>query len=156
MKDDPALRHRIRAAFEKPVSVWVKVTPKGFLLEGACSPLKDLEGRVVGLRLVRKLFRNGALACHSPDGIRARNGTLCSQCLHALCRPQLRVRLASPTTISIFDLAGRSADNLLALEELAEAEGLDLVDLVLRLTVTDHGSWGEVRFQRLYQEGGGP
>lgn len=153
---DPGLRDRIREAFERPVSAWVRVTPKGFLLEGESSPREDLEGRVLQVRLVRKLFRNGAIACQSPDGIRARDGTLCSQCLHPMCRPQLRIRLAARTVSSILDLSGRSAENLLALQDMAEAEGLDLVDLVLRLKVTDQGSWGEVRFERLPPQGDRP
>ncbi len=154
MRDfDPGLKSRIREAFEKPVTLWVKITPTGFLLEGEDSPIRDLEGRVIRVQLVRKLFRRGALLCHSADGIRARNGTLCAHCLHPLCKPQLRIHLASPTLRCLLDLSGRSADNFLALEAQFEAEKLDLVDQVLRLTVADRGKWGEVRFDRV---GGGP
>lgn len=155
MKDfDPSLRHRIREAFQKPLSLWVKVTPNGFLLQGESSPLRDLQGRVAGLRLVRKLFRSGSLACQSPDGIRARDGTACSECLHPLCRPQLRIRLATAKAHCIFDLSGRSAENLLVLQEQLDAEGFDLLDVVLRLTVIDQGQWGEVHFERLSPQGG--
>lgn len=155
MKDfDSSLRHRIREAFQKPVSVWVKVTPKGFLLEGESSPLRDLQGRVVGLRLVRKLFRSGALACQSPDGIRARDGTVCGECLHPLCRPQLRIRLGTAKAHCIFDLSGRSAENLLVLQEQLQAEGFDLLDVVLVLTVIDQGQWGEVHFEPIPPQGG--
>src|SRR6185369_11264529 len=61
---DPGLKSRIREAFEKPVTLWAKITPTGFLLEGDDSPVQNLEGRVIRVQLVRKLFRDGALICH--------------------------------------------------------------------------------------------
>jgi hypothetical protein len=144
---------RIREAFQRPVSFWVKITPGGFLLQDVSTPLGELLGRVVRTRLLRKLFREGKLLCHSTDGIQARNGIFCSDCLHPHCRAFIRVHFLSSGRLYVFELGGRSAENFIAIQDEADERGAELVDWILRLTVLDHGSWGEVRFEQV--PGGG-
>jgi hypothetical protein len=126
----------------------VRVRPEGFLLGGKPPPLEELEGRMTRVMLLRKRFHERALICFSPDGMEGRDGTPCQQCLHPDCRPHLRVHLRSTAYLFVIDLGGRSAENLLQLEEEAEAEGRELVDFIFHLTVVNHGRWGEVCFER--------
>jgi hypothetical protein len=144
----------IRRAFQRPARIFVRVSPKGFLLGRERKAAAELQGRISEITLVRKLFRLGALFCHSLDGVRARDGTLCSACSHPECRPSLRVHLSSASLLFVIDLPGRSAANFLALEEKAETEGVELVDWILRFSVIDRGGWGEVRFERMQELGG--
>ena len=146
---------KIRQAFSRPVPLPVKVTAEGFLLKGGPQAIEEIQGRVIKATLLRKLFREGALRCYSPDGLRARDGTLCQECLHPECRPQLRVHLHSPTFIFLLDLSGRSAENFLHLQDEVEEGGRELIDWILRLKVINHGHWGEVHFERWRAAGGG-
>ena len=140
-------KHLMRDAFEKPEPQRVRVVPEGFRLgDTVCDELK---GRVSDITLVRKLFRNRALICYSPDGIEARDGTVCNDCLHPQCRPQLKINLFCGRHLFLLDLSGLSAANLLALQDEADGEGVELVDWYLRLTVVNHDRWGEVRFERI-------
>jgi len=139
---------RRRQAFLRPLLVPVRVRPEGFFLDGKPPPLEALQGRLTRVVLLRKRFHEGSLICFSPDGVEGRDGTPCQQCLHPDCRPHLRVHLRSTAYLFIIDLVVRSAENLLRLEEEAEAEGRELVDLTLHLTVVNHDRWGEVCFKR--------
>jgi len=137
-----------RRAFTPPTTRLVRITRDGFLIEG--HPLPELAGRVARTSLLRKLFDDGRLLCHSPDGLHAHNGTPCNHCRHPRCRPHLRLHLAQESTRYILDLPPTSARNLLALEDQALASGLPLHSWTLRLTVRNRGDWGEVAFQRAH------
>ena len=137
----------LRRAFAKPTTFPVKVSPRGFLIRDELS--LELTGRVGKTHLVRKLFEDGVLICDSRDGREARNGTLCADCRHPRCRPQLRIHLHREPVIYILDLAFTSAQRLLNLEADALEEGMRLDQWTLRLTVRDHGYWGEVCFERV-------
>jgi hypothetical protein len=133
-----------RDAFRETPRLLARVTPGGFASGGREVPA--VEGRVTRIALVRKLFRDSALVCSSKDGVRARDGTLCDECRHPRCQPQLRVELRARDEVLLLDLAFSSARNLLALRDRLEAEGVALEDVVLRLSVLDRGRWGEVLF----------
>jgi hypothetical protein len=137
----------LRRAFAKPTTFLVKVSPQGFLIHDELS--LELTGRVGKTHLVRKLFQDGVLSCDSKDGREARNGTLCADCRHPRCRPQLRIHLHREPVVYILDLAFTSAQSLLALEAEAMEQGETLDQWNLRLTVRNHGYWGEVCFERL-------
>jgi hypothetical protein len=137
----------LRRTFAKPTALLVRISPKGFLILDELS--RELTGRIGKTHLVRKLFEDGVLICDSKDGRRARNGTLCPECRHPQCRPLLRIHLHWETVVYILDLAFTSAQNLLALETEALEERLQLSQWTLRLTVRDHGYWGEVLFERV-------
>jgi len=139
-------RLRLHEAFQQPPVRLVRILADGFLVEGR--PLTHLTGRITRTRLLRKRFEAGALVCDSPDGIVARNGTVCEACRHPDCRPWLRVHLATTDDVYLIDLAVVSARNFLALEEAATHQGEDLSRWALRLTVVNRGRWGEVRFER--------
>ena len=140
-------RQGFREAFRKPTILLVKLTPKGFLIEDEIHP--ELTGRVVKTRLVRKRFEDRVLVCSSLDGIRARDGSVCDECRHPGCQPQLRAHLVQGEAIYILDLAASSARNLFAAEDEAAANGEQLRDWTLRLSMRNRGHWGEVCFQRV-------
>jgi hypothetical protein len=137
----------LRQAFGHPHYLFVKIVPQGFLLDD--QPLRELRGRLRKIQLLRKRFEEGFLVCDSPDGLRARDGTLCDTCRHAQCRPQLRLHLAEDSFLYVMDLATTSARNLLHLEACATTAGETLESWDLKLTVVDRGHWGEVCFDKL-------
>lgn len=137
----------MRQAFQTSTKTFVRVTPKGFLLGEEV--LEALQGRITGVSLLRKLFQDSMLVCDSTDGIRARNGMLCAECCHPRCQPRLRIQLAQGRVIYVLDLAITSAENLFSMEDEAKAEGQELLDWTLRLTVVNREYWGEVRFERI-------
>lgn len=135
--------------FSRPPLLIVRVTPRGLRILPTEETIEALEGHVISLQPQRKLFLEGMLACHADDAETAMDGKRCQDCLHPLCRPQIRLRLASREAHYVLDLAVTSSKNLLALAEALHAERLPLRDVRLRLTVTDRGHYGEVAFERL-------
>lgn len=142
MKVDP---RSLRLVFARHNVLLVRVTATGFLVGD--DQRDQLEGRVTRQQLLRKRFDDGQLVCDSTDGIRARNGTLCETCLHDQCRPWLRIHLVGTDQTHIVDLAVKSSQNLLALEDDLTTTGRELCVRNLRLTVRNHGRWGEVCFE---------
>jgi hypothetical protein len=142
-------RTNLRRAFQRPAVFPVRITPKGFVVEGELLPLPALRGRIAKTVLVRKLFEDGFLVCDSKDGIRSRKGVLCDECRHPSCRPLVRMQLADGPLVHLLDLPFTSAKNFFALEDEAQRAGVSLASWLLELTVTDHETWGEVRFTRL-------
>lgn len=140
-------RQRLRDAFRKPTYLAVRVTPDGFELDSHLYP--RLEGRILKASLARKLFHDGILACSSPDGVRAEDGTVCEKCRHPRCQPRLRLQLASGSLVYLLDLPTTSAENYFALEDQADAHGARLLDWNVRLAVINRDHWGEVTFEKL-------
>lgn len=143
-------RQRLRDAFHKPTYLPVRVTPRGFEVAEE-HHYDELQGRIIKISLIRKLFDDGSLLCSSSDGVRAENGTLCQTCLHPSCQPKLRLHLALDKIVYVLELAATSAENLFALEDQAEAEGIRLIDCTVRLRAIDRRTWGEVTFERIPQ-----
>jgi len=124
----------------------VRVRPQGFEVDG--ETLRELAGRVHKTQLARKLFEQGKLVCDSNDGEFARNGRRCRDCelKDSTCRPFLRLYLETGEGTALIDLNKPSAERLFEIEDAVRDAKLDLHKIDLRLTVTDHGRWGEVRF----------
>jgi hypothetical protein len=142
-----APERRVRRAFRRLPFLLVRVTPKGFsYLE---EETEELSGRIVRLRLVRKLFEDQILTCFSRDGLRARDGTLCEDCAHPRCQPQVRIHLQAREAVFVIDLAYSAARKLLVLKDELANQEIPLEETSLRLTVQDRGRWGEVGFERV-------
>ena len=137
----------LRRVFAAPTPLLVRVSRDGFRVED--DTLSEIVGRLRGARLLRKLFKDGALACDSPDGITARNGTLCADCAHPRCRPVLRITLVRDSALYVLDLSTASARNFFDIEDQAAACGAELEGWTLRATVLPRDTWGEVTFERL-------
>jgi hypothetical protein len=147
MKRTTSTTSGFRHDFPRRIWVPVWVRPQGF--EIADDIHDQLSGRIVKTTLIRKRFEDNFLACRSTDGVRSTDGTLCDDCQHPDCHPQLRIHLAQGSTTLVIDLAPSSARNLMALEEQLQSNDGDLATTELELTVHNHGWWGEVRFQIL-------
>ena len=137
----------LRRAFAAPTPLFVRVSREGFIIDD--EPVTEIVGRVRSTRLLRKLFKDGVLACDSTDGVVARDGTRCADCAHPRCRPLLRVSLAHDAALYILDLSTTSARNFFAIEDQATACGADIADWTLRATTLARDNWGEVCFERL-------
>lgn len=140
-------KQSIRQAFRKPPCFLVKVLPKGFCVEDEV--LKELKGRIVRSRLIRKRFEENTLVCDSSDGERSREGKVCAECSHEDCLPFLRILLFSDGISHVIDLAFTAANNFFCMEDQAEACGEKIREWNLSLKVVNRGHWGEVRFERV-------
>jgi hypothetical protein len=138
---------QLRGAFAQPTLFLVKLQSDGFEISGQA--YEELAGQVVKTRLLRKLFEDGALSCQSKDGVTADNGSACNQCRHPRCRPILRIQILEQQRRYLIDLNASSANNLFTIEDQLHAAGQALATTRLRLTVFNHGQWGEVRFEPL-------
>ena len=137
----------LRRAFAAPTPLLVRVSRDGFRVED--DTLSEIVGRLRNARLLRKLFKDGVLVCDSPDGITARNATLCADCAHPRCRPVLRITLVRDAVLYVLDLSAVSARNYFDIEDQAAACGTELEAWTLRATVLPRDTWGEVIFERL-------
>ena len=144
MQRQPATAH-LRHVFSERTYLLVKVKPDGFEVEG--KTYDELRGRLIDIALVRKRFEEGALACSSSDGIRSPEGKLCDACDHPKCQPRLKIQLARGHVVYVLELATSSARNFFSLEEETEAQGGNILDWILRLTVKSREYWGEVFFE---------
>jgi hypothetical protein len=141
---DPSPR-RFRDDFRQSRWIGVRVRPTGFMIDDDLH--LELRGRVISTVRIRKLFEDGVLSCHSPDGERSHQGTLCETCAHPACRALLRVQIENGNLIYILDLPHSSAGNLIRLaDDLAERK-VPLATATVIASVVDRGHWGEVRFR---------
>lgn len=136
--------------FTRPRLYFARVRPQGFEIVQLDKIVPVLSGYVLTWTAQRKLFLDRTLVCSADDGIVARSGVRCDACQHPLCRPQIRLRLADSHHVHyLVDLAVSSAQNFLAIENEIHDEGPPLATVRLRLTVIDHGYFGEVCFERV-------
>ena len=110
-----AIQDSLRRAFASPTPLLVRVTRDGFVIED--ESVSEIVGRVRSKRLLRKLFKDGALACDSTDGQVARDGTRCADCAHPRCRPFLRLALVRDSALYVLDLGTTSVRNFFAIED---------------------------------------
>ena len=139
-------RGRMRSALARPTYLFVRVSPRGFVLEH--EDREELAGRIVKTHLVRKRFEDGMLACDSRDGVTARDGTVCETCRHSRCLAFLRIHVHDGPVVYVLDLAPTAARALLDLADAVENEQRSLDDVPVRLTVVDRGRWGLVQIDR--------
>jgi hypothetical protein len=144
---NPENRQHLRRAFAQDSLFFVRLLPDGFEIDG--QSYHELSGRILKTVLIRKLFEDGTLVCQSKDGRTADNGTACEQCLNPRCRPILRIQLAEQNMRYLIDLNASSAKNLFTLEDRLQAAGQVFSNTHLKLTVCNHGHWGEVLFDPL-------
>lgn len=136
----------IRRAFIQPILLTVRICPEGFEIHDEVHP--ELLGRVRKVSLVRKLFEDQTLVCSSSDGIHGPEGKMCDKCRDPACQPRLRLQLVANSVTYLLELNATSARNYFILEDKAAAANVRLGEWLLRLTVTSHGFWCEVCFER--------
>lgn len=152
MTDDLKL---LNEEFTTPTRARARVLPGGFAVEE--TEYLALRGRIASWTLVRKRFREQRLVCWSNDGEHAVSGQACEPCtLRRECSRRIRLslervqgeRAAGTSCLGplVLELNFTSARNFLAYAHQLAQGHLEVPELPARLTVTDHGSWGEVGF----------
>lgn len=137
----------IRKAFSRRFFVLVNVASDGFEIRD--DHYAHLTGRVRKVTLARKLFEDHMLVCSSRDGLTGSEGRVCDQCRHPSCQPRLRIQLEEDSVVYVLDLPSSSADNFFRIMDEAEKRSERLQQWRLKLSVVNHGYWGEVTFERI-------
>ncbi len=152
MTDDLKL---LNEEFATPPRARARVLPSGFAVEE--TEYVALRGRIAAWTLVRKRFREERLVCSSNDGERSVSGQACDGCaFRRECSRRIRLslervqgeRAAGTSCLGalVLELNFTSCRNFLAYAHQLALGHLEVPELPARLTVTDHGSWGEVSF----------
>lgn len=144
--DIQPLREILHAAAKR----YLSVRPQGFELHRD-EPLRaTLQARILSLGGARTLYQQRQPRCRSLNGIAPLDDPhrTCARCrFRTQCTPQLRLDLFVDAQPFRLLLAYTSAKNALLYETQLRQRGLAIEDPLHRLTVTNRGSWGEVRFR---------
>ena len=133
----------LRDAFEEQPLKLVRLVPGGFRIEDRLH--EELIGSIERIHLVRKRFENRSLVCASRDGVIAKDGTRCQDCLHPRCRPWLRVYLRGERYRYLLDLDQEAARLVFECEDIAEQAGACLAEWTLRLSVLDSNGYPKLQ-----------
>ncbi len=129
---------------------YLSVRPRGFELQPGEPARPTLEARIVSSGAARTLYQQRKPSCRSLDGIAALDdpSRTCATCrVRAQCTPQLRLDLFVDAQPFRLLLAWTSAKNFLLYEAQLRQRNISIEDRLHRITVTNRGSWGEVRFR---------
>jgi len=140
------LREILHAALKR----YLTVRPRGFELDPGETPRAAITARILNTGAARTLYQHRKPACRSLDGVHPLEAPqrTCAQCrLRAQCTPQVRLDLFVDARPFRLLLAHTSARNFLAYDARLRHRGLALEDRLHHLTVTNRGSWGELRFR---------
>ncbi len=143
--DIEPLREILHAALKR----YLTVRPHGFELYPGETLRPTIEVRILSIGAARTWYQNRKPQCRSLDGIAPlddRNRT-CAQCrVRAQCTPQVRLDLFVDAKPFRLLLAHTSAKNFLAYDARLRQRRIPIEDRLHRITVTNRGSWGELRF----------
>jgi hypothetical protein len=147
-------------AFVPRAGTWVRVQPDGFRIGESTVPV--LRATLASWTLVRKLFREDRLICHSENGEVSTGGKGCKTCRDRVaCIPRLRILLeaatglppdangcttADPLGALVLEINATSCRNFLAHAQRMATADIEVPDLPVRMTVIHRGQWGEVCF----------
>jgi hypothetical protein len=141
----------LREILQRAQRRYLSVRPHGFELNPG-TPLRPvLEARILGFGGARTLYQDRKPHCRSLDGIRpiSKDQRTCAECrLRSRCTPQVRLDLLVDTQPLRLLLAHTCAKNFLLYETQLRQRGVELYDVLHRITVINRGSWGELRFTR--------
>ena len=144
--DVEPLREILHAALKR----YLTVRPRGFELTPGETPRPAIDVRILNTGAARTLYQNRKPCCRSLDGVRPLDdpGRTCAPCrLRGQCTPQVRLDLFVDAKPFRLLLAHTSAKNFLAYEARLRQQGHALDEHLHRITVTNRGSWGELRFR---------
>lgn len=143
--DVAPLREILHSALKR----YLTVRPRGFELSPGQTLQPNIEVRILSTGAARTWYQARKPQCRSLDAIVPfddRNRT-CAQCrVRAQCTPQVRLDLFVDGQPFRLLLAHTSARNFLAYEARLRQLGQPIEDRLHRITVTNRGSWGELRF----------
>jgi hypothetical protein len=111
--------------------------------------LTTLKARILAHGPARTLYRARKPFCRSLDALHSTDGKTCEKCFDLKnCTSQLRLHLLVDDRPYCLLLAYTSAKNFLLYLDKAQGPAASLRDFITLITVTDRGSWGELRFAK--------
>lgn len=140
----------LREILHSALKRYLTVRPHGFELNPGEPPQPLIDARIVSYGSARTLYQNRKPQCRSLDGVRpiVDRHRLCAECrLRSRCTPQLRLDLFVENQAFRLLLAHTSAKHFLLYEARLRQRGIEIEDIVHRITVINRGSWGELRFE---------
>jgi hypothetical protein len=137
----------IRRTFRPANLRLVRITRHGFAWGDEVEA--SLTGHVTKTTLIRKLFEDGVLTCHSNDGKTGRDQRPCADCDRDLCSPQLRIHLREDQHTWLLDLHSTAASRILALADKARTQRQSLDAWTLRFTLLQHDNRVHVDIQKV-------
>jgi len=141
----------LREILHQATACYLTVRPSGLVLGEGFPHVPRVVARIHRYGGARTLYRGRKPHCRSLDGVRAVDDPQkrCRECyLRKHCTPQVRVDLEVGGRAYKLMLAYTSARAFLAyVDELREAR-LEIDAVATVVTVTDRGTWGELRFTR--------
>lgn len=129
---------------------YLTVRPGGFELQAGERLRPVVEARILGHGGARTFYQDRKPVCRSLDGVRPITGDtnrLCYECdARERCTPQVRVDLIVERRPYRLLLAYSSARAFLTYEAALRLRRVAIEDVLTKITVTNRGSWGELRF----------
>lgn len=129
---------------------YLTVRPGGFELQAGERLRPVVEARILGHGGARTFYQDRKPVCRSLDGVRPITGDtnrLCHECeARERCTPQLRVDLIVERRPFRLLLAYSSARAFLTYEAELRLRRVAIEEVLTKITVTNRGSWGELRF----------
>ena len=137
----------IESTFNTSLPPFIRLGPEGFHLGDA--KRQFLEVAIYDEQVVRAFWKNGTLRCQSADGLRSlRTGKPCRLCRNQRsCTPRIVLYLLIEKDPYRLALSYSSSRNYLAYRRELKSKGLLPPEALTRLSLSDHGSWCEVKFQ---------
>lgn len=133
---------------------YLTVRPGGFQLQPGDTLRPTLDVRILGFGSARTLYLHRQPHCRSLDALHPIHDLshACAECrTRPQCTPQVRLDLFAERQPFRLLLAYTSAKTFLLYETNLHQRGLELENILHRITVINRGSWGELRFRPLHQ-----
>jgi hypothetical protein len=129
----------------RTTATYLSVRPDAIIVDNR--PSKALLVRVLAHGAARTCYRARKPCCRSLDSLRSTDGKPCNKCPDLKdCTSQVRLHLLLDGRPHLLLLAYSSARNFLLYLASLDGRASQLREFDTRITVTDRGSWGELRF----------
>jgi hypothetical protein len=140
----------LREILHRALVRYLTVRPGGFELERGERLRPTIEARILGFGGARTFYQDRKPVCRSLDGLRPVTGDTnrtCHECeARQRCTDQVRVDLIVERQAFRLLLAYSSARAFLVYDAELRQRGVAIEDVLTKITVTNRGSWGELRF----------
>lgn len=140
----------LREILHRALVRYLTVRPGGFELEPGDRLRPAIEARILGFGGARTFYQDRKPVCRSLDGLRPVTGDTNRTCRECEARPrctdQVRVDLIVERRAFRLLLSYSSARSFLVYDAELKRSGVAIEDVLTKITVTNRGSWGELRF----------
>jgi hypothetical protein len=140
----------LREILHRALVRYLTVRPGGFEMERGERLRPTIEARILGFGGARTFYQHRKPVCRSLNGLRPVTGDTnrtCRECeARRRCTDQVRVDLIVERRAFRLLLAYSSARAFLVYDAELKQRGVAIEDVLSKITVTNRGSWGELRF----------